>query len=44
VRSYEAQIILDQAGIKNTYNLEGGVAGLKWSGLNPLEDTDEGSN
>jgi NADPH-dependent 2,4-dienoyl-CoA reductase/sulfur reductase-like enzyme/rhodanese-related sulfurtransferase len=41
VRSYEAQIILDRAGIKNTYNLEGGVAGLKWSGLNPLEKTDE---
>jgi NADPH-dependent 2,4-dienoyl-CoA reductase/sulfur reductase-like enzyme/rhodanese-related sulfurtransferase len=43
VRSYEAQITLDEAGIRNTFNLEGGVAGLKWSGLNPLEGTEEES-
>jgi NADPH-dependent 2,4-dienoyl-CoA reductase/sulfur reductase-like enzyme/rhodanese-related sulfurtransferase len=43
VRSYEAQITLDKAGIKNTFNLEGGIAGLKWSGLNPLEGTEEES-
>lgn len=29
VRSYEAQITLDQMGIKNTFNLQGGVAALK---------------
>ena len=29
VRSYEAQITLDQVGIKNTLNLQGGVAALK---------------
>ncbi|MBW1771537.1 MAG: FAD-dependent oxidoreductase [Deltaproteobacteria bacterium] len=29
VRSYEAQITLDQMGIKNTLNLQGGVAALK---------------
>ena len=34
VRSYEAQLILDQYRIKDTYNLQGGVAGLKKSGLN----------
>lgn len=33
VRSYEAQIILEQAGIKNTYNLQGGVAALKKWGI-----------
>lgn len=38
VRSYEAQVILDEAGIKNTLNLAGGVAGLKWAGLNPLKE------
>ena len=41
VRSYEAQILLDEAGIKNTLNLAGGVAGLKWAGLNPLEEEEE---
>jgi NADPH-dependent 2,4-dienoyl-CoA reductase/sulfur reductase-like enzyme/rhodanese-related sulfurtransferase len=41
VRSYEAQVILDKAGIKNTLNLAGGVAGLKWSGLNPLKDEEQ---
>jgi len=33
VRSYEAQLILDKAGMKNTYNLQGGVAALKKWGL-----------
>lgn len=41
VRSYEAQVILDEAGIKNTLNLAGGVAGLKWAGLNPLQEEEE---
>ncbi len=38
VRSYEAQILLDAEGISNTLNLEGGVAAVKWAGLNPLEE------
>lgn len=29
VRSYEAQITLDQVGIKNTFNLQGGMAAVK---------------
>jgi NADPH-dependent 2,4-dienoyl-CoA reductase/sulfur reductase-like enzyme/rhodanese-related sulfurtransferase len=29
VRSYEAQVMLDAAGIKNTFNLSGGVAAVK---------------
>ncbi len=29
VRSYEAQITLDQVGIKDTYNLQGGMAAVK---------------
>jgi NADPH-dependent 2,4-dienoyl-CoA reductase/sulfur reductase-like enzyme/rhodanese-related sulfurtransferase len=33
VRSYEAQIALDQAGLKNCLNLQGGVAALKKLGL-----------
>jgi NADPH-dependent 2,4-dienoyl-CoA reductase/sulfur reductase-like enzyme/rhodanese-related sulfurtransferase len=33
VRSYEAQIALDQAGIGNCLNLQGGVAALKKLGL-----------
>ena len=33
VRSYEAQVTLDQMGIKDTYNLQGGVAALKKWGL-----------
>ncbi len=33
VRSYEAQLILDRVGLKNTYNLQGGVAALKKWGL-----------
>jgi rhodanese-related sulfurtransferase len=41
VRSYEAQICLDEAGIHDTLNLGGGVAGLKWAGLNPLEEEEE---
>lgn len=41
VRSYEAQVILDKAGIKNTLNLAGGVAGLKWAGMNPLDDEEK---
>ncbi len=38
VRSYEAQILLEKEGITNTLNLEGGVAAVKWAGLNPLEE------
>ncbi|MEW6184696.1 MAG: FAD-dependent oxidoreductase [Thermodesulfobacteriota bacterium] len=38
VRSYEAQIVLDQAGITNSLNLSGGVAAVKWTGRNPLEE------
>jgi len=33
VRSYEAQLVMDKAGLKNTYNLQGGVAALKKWGL-----------
>ncbi|MFO7987554.1 MAG: FAD-dependent oxidoreductase [Desulfatiglandaceae bacterium] len=36
VRSYEAQITLDQMGIPHTYNLQGGVAALKKWGLDLL--------
>ncbi|MFH0788232.1 MAG: FAD-dependent oxidoreductase [Pseudomonadota bacterium] len=41
VRSYEAQVLLDKEGIKNTLNLAGGVAGLKWAGLNPLKEVEK---
>ncbi|MCK5723882.1 MAG: FAD-dependent oxidoreductase, partial [Gammaproteobacteria bacterium] len=33
VRSYEAQVTLDQAGIQDTYNIQGGVAAFKKWGL-----------
>ena len=33
VRSYEAQVTLDHMGIRDTYNLQGGAAGLKKLGL-----------
>jgi NADPH-dependent 2,4-dienoyl-CoA reductase/sulfur reductase-like enzyme/rhodanese-related sulfurtransferase len=33
VRSYEAQLILNQMGIEKTYNLQGGMAGLKKWGV-----------
>jgi len=33
VRSYEAQLILNQAGITNTFNLQGGMAAIKKSGI-----------
>lgn len=33
VRSYEAQLTLTQMGIKDTFNLQGGMAGLKKWGL-----------
>jgi NADPH-dependent 2,4-dienoyl-CoA reductase/sulfur reductase-like enzyme/rhodanese-related sulfurtransferase len=36
VRSYEAQILLDQVGIKDTYNLQGGMAAVKKWGLDLL--------
>jgi len=36
VRSYEAQITLDQMGIHDTYNLQGGVAAIKRWGLDLL--------
>ncbi|MDY6881552.1 MAG: FAD-dependent oxidoreductase [Thermodesulfobacteriota bacterium] len=32
-RSYEAQVTLDQSGIKDSYSLQGGAAGLKKFGL-----------
>lgn len=38
VRSYEAQITLDQSGIRDTYNLQGGMAALKKWGLDLLEE------
>jgi rhodanese-related sulfurtransferase len=34
VRSYEAQVLLDFMGIKNTYNLQGGMAALQKWGAN----------
>ncbi|MBW1786794.1 MAG: FAD-dependent oxidoreductase [Deltaproteobacteria bacterium] len=37
VRSYEAQIILDEAGIGDSYNLQGGVAALRKLGLELVE-------
>jgi len=36
VRSYEAQITLDQTGIMDTYNLQGGMAAVKKWGLDVL--------
>jgi rhodanese-related sulfurtransferase len=33
VRSYEAQITLDEAGITNSYNLQGGMAAVKKAGF-----------
>jgi len=44
VRSYEAQIALDQMGIHDTYNLQGGVAAIKKWGLDLLASnlSDEG--
>jgi len=33
VRSFEAQGMLDQAGVRQTYNLQGGVAALKKLGV-----------
>jgi len=33
VRSYEAQVALDQVGIQDTYNIQGGVAAFKKWGL-----------
>jgi NADPH-dependent 2,4-dienoyl-CoA reductase/sulfur reductase-like enzyme/rhodanese-related sulfurtransferase len=33
VRSYEAQITLDEEGIRNSYNLQGGIAAVKKWGL-----------
>lgn len=38
VRSFEAQRILDQAGIRDTLNVEGGVAALKKWGLELIVD------
>jgi len=35
VRSYEAQLTLDEMGIEASYNLQGGVAALKKLGLEP---------
>jgi rhodanese-related sulfurtransferase len=37
VRSYEAQITLDQMGIKDSYNLQGGMAAVKKWGIDLLE-------
>ncbi|OPX37274.1 MAG: pyridine nucleotide-disulfide oxidoreductase [Desulfobacteraceae bacterium 4484_190.3] len=36
VRSYEAQILLDHVGIRDTYNLQGGMAAVKKWGLDLL--------
>jgi NADPH-dependent 2,4-dienoyl-CoA reductase/sulfur reductase-like enzyme/rhodanese-related sulfurtransferase len=36
VRSYEAQITLDQMGIKDSYNLQGGIAAVKKWGIDLL--------
>ncbi len=46
VRSYEAQVMLDQMGIKDTYNLQGGVGALKKWGLDLLaqDSLDNGSS
>jgi len=43
VRSYEAQVTLDAAGITNTYNLSGGVAAVKMWGepILPPEEPEE---
>lgn len=41
VRSYEAQVTLDAAGITNTYNLSGGVAAVKRCGDPILPEGDE---
>jgi len=43
VRSYEAQVMLDAAGIHNTYNLAGGVAAAKMWGepILPQGEDDE---
>jgi rhodanese-related sulfurtransferase len=41
VRSYEAQVLLDSAGITNTYNLAGGVAAVKRWGQPILPPDDE---
>jgi NADPH-dependent 2,4-dienoyl-CoA reductase/sulfur reductase-like enzyme/rhodanese-related sulfurtransferase len=40
VRSYEAQVMLDAAGIENTFNLSGGVAAVKRWG-DPILPQDE---
>ena len=37
IRSYEAQITLEQAGFKDVLNVHGGMAALKQSGKDPLE-------
>ena len=37
IRSYEAQITLEQAGFEDVLSLHGGVAALKMSGLDPLK-------
>lgn len=36
VRSYEAQVLLDHVGIRDTYNLQGGMAAVKKWGLDLL--------
>jgi len=37
IRSYEAQITLQEAGFKDVLNVHGGMAGLRQSGLDPLK-------
>ncbi|MDR3570189.1 MAG: FAD-dependent oxidoreductase [Syntrophobacteraceae bacterium] len=44
VRSYEAMRQLERAGIKNTVNVQGGVAALKKSGTLPKAPEGEGGN
>ncbi|MCB2188989.1 MAG: FAD-dependent oxidoreductase [Deltaproteobacteria bacterium] len=41
VRSYEAQVMLESRGIKNTYNLSGGVAAVKRWGESILAPKEE---
>ncbi len=38
MRSYEVQLVLDTAGIKNTLNLRGGIAALKMAGIDLLAE------
>ncbi|MFZ5427070.1 MAG: FAD-dependent oxidoreductase [Thermodesulfobacteriota bacterium] len=41
IRSYEAQITLEQAGFRGVLNVHGGMAGLRQSGMDPLRKEEE---